>query len=184
MRYQLVEYEQAEPDVQAIYDEVNDALGVEDPPNWVKCMGSNPKVLRGNWEKTKAVLLEGDIPHLLKELIIYVISTRRGAEYCAAAHAHSALSLDDSLTIEDLNSLAAGEAYEGMPSSFKAAIDVCERVALDPGGVSDEDFALLRDAGFNAEEIAEVLAQADLAVMFNTITSSLGLEIDAQYLNR
>ena len=70
-----------------------------------------------------------------------------------------------------------------MPESFKSAIVVAAKSALSSSEVSDEDFKLLEDAGFTPEEIGEILAQADLAVMFNTITMTYRLPLDPEYVS-
>jgi alkylhydroperoxidase family enzyme len=180
-RYQPVEYADASQGVRAIYDDVRATLKSERLPNWIKAMGGNETLLRGNWEKTKASLVEGQIPHLLKELIIFAISTKRGAEYCSACHAHAALSLDPTLTLADLEALSAAGAYRTMPPAFQVAIDVVSRAAMAPNSITDDDFRRLEGAGFSADEIPELFAQADLAVMFNTITSALRLPLEPEY---
>src|SRR3954451_15391715 len=113
-RFQPVEYENASPEVRTIYDEFCATLHTTKLPMWVKASGSNPVLLRGLWEKTKATLVFGKVPALLKELIIFCISTKRGAEYCTACHAHAALQHDPSLTFADLKNLASGQAYASM----------------------------------------------------------------------
>lgn len=181
-RYKLVEYEEASPEVRAIYDDVKATLQTTKLPIWIKALGAAPTLLRGNWEKTKAVLAQGSVPHLLKELIIFYISTKRGSEYCSACHAHAALQLEPSLTYADLKNLANGQAYSSMPESFKSAIAVAAKSALAASEVTDEDFKQLEEAGFTPEEIGEILAQADLAVMFNTITMTYRLPLDPEYV--
>jgi alkylhydroperoxidase family enzyme len=145
-------------------------------------MGENARLLRGNWEKTRSSLVEGQVPHLLKELILFTISTRRGVDYCSACHAHAALSLDPSLRLADLESLTRSGAYETMPPAFRVAIDIVSRSALEPYSFGDEEMAALERAGFTRDEIPELLAQADLAMMFNTITSTYRLPLDAEYV--
>lgn len=180
-RFQPVEYEDASPEVREIYDDVRSTLKVTRLPTWIKAMGGSATLLRGNWEKTKACLVKGSVPGLLKELIIFCISTKRGAEYCTACHAHSALQHEPSLTWADLVNLSKGQAYASMPDSFQVAIDVVTKAALTPNEMSDADFQRLADAGFSPDEIGELLAQADLTVMFNTITSTYKLPIDPEY---
>lgn len=181
-RFQLVEYEQASPEVRAIYDDVMATLGTTKLPIWIRALGASVSLLRGNWEKTKAVLASGQIPRLLKELILFYVSTKRGSEYCSACHAHAALQQDPSLTYRDLKALVSGQEYASMPESFKVAIRVAAKSALDASSVTDEDFRALAEAGFSGEEIGELLAQADLAVMFNTITMTYRLPLDPEYV--
>jgi alkylhydroperoxidase family enzyme len=181
-RFQLVEYEDASPEARAIYDDVLATLGTTKLPIWIKALGASLPLLRGNWEKTKAVLATGQVPRLLKELIIFYVSTKRGSEYCSACHAHAALQQDPSLTYRDLKELVNGHEYASMPESFKVALRVAAKSALDPSAVSDDDFRALADAGFSGAEIGELLAQADLAVMFSTITMTYRLPLDPEYV--
>ena len=48
--------------------------------------------------------------------------------------------------------------------------------------ISDEDFDKLKNAGFNLDEIQELMAQADLVNMLNTIADVSGIKIDNELL--
>jgi alkylhydroperoxidase family enzyme len=176
----LVDYASATPEVREIYDDILTTLGVTELPNWVKAMGGNATLLRGNWEKTKAVVARGTLPSLLKELVIFYISTKRGSEYCSACHAHAALQLDRSLTMEDLMGIVRGE-MQSLPLTFRTALEIVAKAALDPGALTHADFERLRAVGFSDAEIPELFALADLSVMFNTITMTYGVPLDAEY---
>ena len=176
----LTEYDAASAEVRGLYDEIRATLGVSRLPNWVKAMGGNATLLRGTWEKTKAVLVEGRLPPLLKELVVFYISTRRGSEYCSACHAHAALQLDRSLTEADLMALVRGELTR-LPAAYRVALEVIAKAALEPAALTDDDFARLRAAGFHDEELPELFALADLTVMFNTITMTYRVPLDAEY---
>jgi alkylhydroperoxidase family enzyme len=177
---ELIDYSAATPEVREIYDDILATLGVTALPNWVKAMGGNATLLRGNWEKTKAVVARGTLPSLLKELVIFYISTKRGSEYCSACHAHAALQLDRSLTMEDLMGIVRGE-MESLPLTYQTALEIVAKAALDPAALTDADFQRLREVGFSAAEIPELFALADLSVMFNTITMTYGVPLDAEY---
>lgn len=176
----LVDYPAATPEVREIYDDILATLGATTLPNWVKAMGGNATLLRGNWEKTKAVVARGTLPSLLKELVIFYISTKRGSEYCSACHAHAALQLDRSLTMGDLMGIVNGE-MGSLPASYQAALQIVAQAALDPASLTDAEFQRLRAVGFSDEEIPELFALADLSVMFNTITMTYGVPLDAEY---
>ncbi|HEY5952418.1 MAG TPA: hypothetical protein VIV40_43265 [Kofleriaceae bacterium] len=176
----LVDYGAASAEVRELYDDILTTLGVTTLPNWVKAMGGNATLLRGNWEKTKAVVARGTLPALLKELVIFYISTKRGSEYCSACHAHAALQLDRSLTMEDLMGIVRGE-LSSLPISFQVALDIVSKAAIDPAALTDADFQRLRTAGFSEAEIPELFALADLSVMFNTITMTYGVPLDDEY---
>ena len=76
-------------------------MGIPFVLNWFKCQGNNSTLLRGNWEKLRSSLLVGDVPFILKQLIIYNISQKRGATTSAHAHGLMADSMSKTLTDEE-----------------------------------------------------------------------------------
>jgi hypothetical protein len=48
-RRTLVEYEDASPEVQAIYEEIREVMGSPAVPNFLKALGNNENVLRAIW---------------------------------------------------------------------------------------------------------------------------------------
>jgi len=73
-RFKMVSYEEASPGVREIYDDTKKTLQLPFVLNWFKCQGSNELLLKGNWSKLKNTLMEGKVPNVLKELIIYKVS--------------------------------------------------------------------------------------------------------------
>lgn len=180
----LIEYADASPGVRAVYDEGMAVLGLTSVPNWMKAMGTNEHVLRATWEKFRHVVLTGSVPPLLKQLILFVISVHEDNRYCTAAHGFAALSMDETLSCEDLYSLARGEAYKGLTPAFQVAIELVTRAALDPSATESEHFdfeARLRRAGFGETEIDELMAQADFGVMMNAITRIWEIPPDREF---
>ena len=174
-RTTLVEYEDASPEVQAIYDEIMDTMGAPSVLNFLKALGNNAHVLRGVWGMLKEVVVEGDIPALLKQLILFKISITVGNEYCTALHGHAALNLDPTLTYEDLVSLSGGSCSANLPPSFPAAIEIVFRASVDSKScdTSDYDFEeQLRDEGFSESEIDELLAVGFFSVLMNMMTDT------------
>lgn len=169
-RNALVEVADAPPAVQSLYSEITGTMGTPEPLNALKSLGHNPTVLQGVWSMLKATLIEGEIPELLKQLILFKISIIAGNEYCTSLHAHAALNLDPTLTYDDLKALVDGECRANLPPSFPVAIDVVSRAALEPKSVKDEEWDFeeqLRDEGFTESEIDELLAVGYFSVMMN-----------------
>jgi alkylhydroperoxidase family enzyme len=170
-----VEYEDAAPDVRAVYDEIMDTMGSPAVLNTLKALGHNPRVLRGVWSMLKATLIEGEIPELLKQLILFRISITAGNEYCTSLHGHAALNLDPTLTYDDLKALSGGSCSSHLPPSFPVAIDIVYRASIDPKSVGDPDWDFedqLRDEGFSDSEIDELLAVGYFSVMMNMVTDT------------
>jgi alkylhydroperoxidase family enzyme len=182
-RRQQVEYEQASPEVQAIYDDTMDTLGSPVVLNAFKALGNNAQVLGSVWSIVKGTLVEGEIPALLKQLILFKISVIAGNEFCTSLHGHDALNLDSTLSYDDLTALAGGTCTK-LPVSFQVAIDVVSRAALAPKNIADEDFDFeeqLFDEGFSESEIDELLAQGMLGVLLNMLTDTYEIPVQEPF---
>ncbi len=174
-RTTLVEYEDASPKVQALYDEIMTTMGTPGVLNSLKALGHNPIILRGVWSMLKSTLIEGEIPELLKQMILFKISVIAGNEYCTSLHAHAALNLDPTLTYDDLMTLTGGDCSANMPPSYPVAIDIVSRASLEPKTIDDEDWDFedqLRDEGFSESEIDELLAVGYFSVMMNMLVDA------------
>ena len=174
-RNTLVEYEDASPDVQAVYDEIMDRMGSPSVLNFLKALGHNPHVLRAVWSMLRETVIEGEIPALLKQLILFKVSINAGNQYCTSLHGHAALNLDPTLTYDDLVALSGGACSANLPPSFPVAIEIISRAALDSKGVEDTDWVFedqLREEGFSESEIDELLAVGFFSVMMNMLTDT------------
>jgi alkylhydroperoxidase family enzyme len=183
-RNTLVEYENASPDVRAIYDEIMDTMGSPSVLNFLKALGHNPHVLRAVWSMLRETVVEGEIPALLKQLILFKVSVVAGNEYCTALHGHAALNLDPTLTYDDLVALSGGSCSASLPSSYPVAIDIVARASLEPKSVEDPDWDFedqLRDEGFSESEIDELLAVGFFSVMMNMMTDTYDVPWEAPF---
>jgi alkylhydroperoxidase family enzyme len=171
-RQTLVEYKDASPEIQAIYDEVMEVIGSPDVFNFLKAFGNNEKVLRAFWSMLRYTLLEGDVPALLKQLILFRISVEYGNTYCASLHGRTVLRLDPTITYDELIDMSNGENMD-IPASYVVAIELVTQMALRPKTVASKDFDFegqLRDEGFSEQEIDELISVAGFGVLLNTMT--------------
>lgn len=183
-RTTFIEYDEASPAVQAIYDEIMQTTGEPAVLNVFKALGHSETVLRAVWSMLRGTLIEGEIPPLLKQLILFRISVHTGNRYCEALHAQTACNLDPTFTYDDLLALSEGKELEKLPSSFRVALEVVSRAALQPKSIADEDFDFeeqLRDEGFSEKEIDELMAQAYFGIMMNLVTDAYEIPLDAPY---
>jgi hypothetical protein len=56
-----VEYEDATPEVRAIYDEIMDTMGSPSVLKFLKALGHNPHTLHAVWSMLKETVIEGEI---------------------------------------------------------------------------------------------------------------------------
>ncbi len=182
MKFQVIEYENATEEVKAIYDETMKELNIPFVLNWFKCQGNNAALLKGNWEKLKSVLIYGKVPMILKQLIIYNISKKKGCLYCEKAHGIMADSMSSTLSDEPGFRITENMNSAYLPTSYKKAINIVTKAALTPQELSPEDFEELRDEGFSELELQELFSHADLVNMLNTLADISGIKLDNELM--
>jgi alkylhydroperoxidase family enzyme len=177
----LVEYKDASPATQAIYDEVMEVSGSPEVFNFLKAFGNNERVLSALWAMLRYTLLEGDVPALLKQLILFRISVEYGNTYCASFHGRTVLRLDPTISYEELTSMSTKMNMD-LPASYGVAIELITQMALRPKTVNDDDFDFedqLRDEGFSEPEIDELISVAGFGVLLNTVTDIIHIPTEA-----
>jgi AhpD family alkylhydroperoxidase len=86
----LIPYEEAPPDVRAVYDDIMATRKVDDVTNFWKALASDAATLRRTWESVKEVMAPGALDPLTKELVYVAVSVTNGCEYCIASHSAAA----------------------------------------------------------------------------------------------
>jgi len=180
--FEPIEYEDADDELKAIYDETMQLMGTPFVLNWFKCQGKDPSMLAGNWEKIKGTMLTGQIPPLLKQLIYFQVSITRGCQYCTFIHKMTADGLGNELSPDEDLSITENLDHHLLPSSYKTAIRIISKCALTPTSTTQEDFDELYDEGFSTEEIIELFSQADMINLLNTVADISGIPIDSELL--
>ncbi|MDQ4134908.1 MAG: carboxymuconolactone decarboxylase family protein [Pseudomonadota bacterium] len=86
----LIQYEDADPEVRAVYDEIKQARGVPDVNNFWKALAVHPPTLRRTWDSLKQVMAPGVLDPLTKEMVYLAVSITNGCGYCIASHGAAA----------------------------------------------------------------------------------------------
>ena len=86
----LIEYEDASPEVRAVYDDIMETRQVDWVNNFWKALAADPVSLKRTWESVKEVMAPGALDPLTKELLYVAVSVTNGCEYCIASHTASA----------------------------------------------------------------------------------------------
>jgi AhpD family alkylhydroperoxidase len=85
-----IEYEDASPEVKALFDEIKTLRKVDDVNNFWKLLANDPATLRRTWESIKDIMAPGALDPVMKELIYIAVSVTNGCEYCIASHTAAA----------------------------------------------------------------------------------------------
>jgi AhpD family alkylhydroperoxidase len=88
----LIEYNDASPQVKAVYDDIMVTRKTDYINNFWKAIAHDPALLKRTWEDLKAVMAPGALDPLTKELLYIAVSVTNNCHYCIASHTASAFS--------------------------------------------------------------------------------------------
>lgn len=158
-----------------ILDEIAKTFGGH-APNVFQAYMDHPRLLAANWEKFKAIMLNGVLRRKVKEVIAVVISHDNKCNYCVVAHsaALSSMKIDRS-QISDM--------YRGIfPDDFTekevALIKFARKANQNWHNIDNEDHKVLVDLGIEESEMLEALGTMELFIVFNRFADVMGVEID------
>lgn len=86
----LIEYEQASPEVRAVYDDIMATRKSDYVTNFWKAIAHDPATLKRTWQSIKQVMAPGALDPVTKEMIYVAVSVSNQCEYCIATHTASA----------------------------------------------------------------------------------------------
>jgi AhpD family alkylhydroperoxidase len=85
-----IEYQDASPQVRAVYDDIMATRKTDWVNNFWKVLAHDPASLRRVWANIKEVMGPGTIDPLVKEMLYVAISASNGCRYCIASHGAAA----------------------------------------------------------------------------------------------
>lgn len=169
-RIQLVNPAATSPDRKVLLDQIAQAFGAT--PNMFRVVANSPAALKSMWGSFGA-LGSGVISAKLGEQIAVAVADRNACEYCLAAH--TALGRKAGASVEEM---AAAQRGESTDSPTAAALRFALKLANDRGNVSDADMQAMRQAGFNDEQIVEILAHVALNLFTNYVNVAFAVPVD------
>lgn len=144
---------------QEMFNQIKSAFGVV--PNMFKVIGSSEAALESMWTSFGA-LGKGKIDARLGEKIAVLVADINRCEYCLAAH--TVLGQKAGATAEEMSLAQEGKSED---LKVQAALSFSAKVVRERAKVNDEDVLKLKKAGFDDEEIAEILAHVALNIFTN-----------------
>jgi AhpD family alkylhydroperoxidase len=87
----LIEYNDASPEVRAIYDDIMATRKTDWINNFWKSIAHDPVMLRRTWEDIKQIMAPGALDGLTKEMIYVAVSVTNQCQYCIASHTAAAI---------------------------------------------------------------------------------------------
>jgi uncharacterized peroxidase-related enzyme len=158
----------------AIFQEVEKAFGRV--PNLFKTYAHHPPLLQANWNKVKAVMMEGSLTQKVKQTIAVLVSRDNSCSYCVAAHTGALRAIG--VTDEEISAIEEDPDKADFTTKEKALIRFARKANREPLRIPDEEFARLRGAGATDSEIVEALGVMELFTAFNKFLDSLQVAVE------
>ncbi len=121
----LIEYEDASPEVRAVYDDIMATRKTTWINNFWKALAHDPATLKRTWLSIKEIMSPGALDPLTKEMVYLAVSASNQCGYCIASH--TAAATKAGMTREMLAELMAvvGMANETnrLASGYQVEID-------------------------------------------------------------
>ncbi len=169
-RIEAMKPEAAPPGTKELFDGARARIGML--PNIFATMGHSRAALEGYLSFSTA-LGTGVLSPALREQIALTVAGRNACDYCASAH--SAAGKAAGLARDEVARGLAGEATDARAAS---ALGFVKAIVGQHGRVGDEDLEAVRRAGFNDEEIVEILANVGANMFTNYFNHVAQTEID------
>jgi uncharacterized peroxidase-related enzyme len=179
--YDTLEYVDSDSLVKEIYDDIFEHIGNDGLVDYFKVLGNyNPHILSITWTMLKNVLLTGELPRALKELVFIAISNERECVYCTSIHCAMCkyLNIDD----ETINQVLQ-KSSELSPKRVKVAIDFAVKMATDSTSVTEQDHQGLLNSGLTKNQVFELMSLASFVNYSNTLAQGMMLVVDEEFAN-
>ncbi|MGR3304208.1 MAG: carboxymuconolactone decarboxylase family protein [Candidatus Scalindua sp.] len=173
-RISVVEKNEVSEDVQEIFTEIESAFGKV--PNLFKAYSHFPPLLKANWDKVKALMMQGNLSRKTKEAIAVLVSKDNSCSYCVAAHTAALKSIG--VTGKEIEIIENDIEKSDFTEKEQRLITFARKANKDPNRITDEEFEGLKKTGATEPEIVEALGVMELFTAFNKFLDSLNVEVD------
>jgi AhpD family alkylhydroperoxidase len=121
----LVEYEDASPEVRAVYDDIMATRGTDWINDFWKAIAHHPPTLARVWAQVRQTMAPGALDPLTKELLYIAVSATNGCAYCVHSHTASARAkgMDDAMLGELMAVVALANQTNALAHAYQVPVD-------------------------------------------------------------
>ena len=169
-RIQTIDPNLAQGKVKELLDGVQKSLGMV--PNIIATIAHSPAALESYLANKKA-LSGGRLNAQFRERIALTVAGENKCDYCASAH--TALG-----KMAGVDEVELGRNLEGESSNHQidAALKFAKVIVEKRGFVSNVDLQKVRDAGYDDDEIVEIVAHVTFNIFTNYINHIAETDVD------
>ncbi len=121
----FVEYEDAPPEVRAVYDDIMATRQVDWVNNFWKALAQHPPTLARTWESLKQVMAPGALDPVTKEMLYVAVSIANGCDYCINSHIAGArkAGMSEAMLGELLAVVAMASETNALATAYQVDLD-------------------------------------------------------------
>ena len=121
----LIEYQEASPEVRAVYDDIMATRKTDRVGNFWKAIAHHPATLRRTWQSVKEIVAPGALDALTKEMFYLAVSASNQCAYCIASHTAAArkAGMTDSMLAELMAVVGMANETNRLASGYQVEID-------------------------------------------------------------
>jgi AhpD family alkylhydroperoxidase len=121
----LIEYDDASPQVRAVYDDIMATRKTDWINNFWKALAHDPATLRRTWQSVKEIMAPGALDALTKEMIYVAVSATNQCGYCIASHTAAArkAGMTDAMLAEVMAVVGMANESNRLASGYQVEID-------------------------------------------------------------
>lgn len=121
----LIEYEDAGPEVRAVYDDIRITRQTDYVNNFWKALAHDPATLRRTWQSIKEIMKPAALDAVTKEIIYLAVSATNQCGYCIASHTAAArkAGMTDAMLAEVMAVVGMANESNRLASGYQVEID-------------------------------------------------------------
>lgn len=121
----LIEYDEASPEVRAVYDDIMATRRTDWINNFWKAIAHDPDLLKRTWQDIKQIMAPGALDPLTKEMIYVAVSVSNQCNYCIASHTAGArkAGMTDAMFKELMSVVGMANETNRLVAGYQVEID-------------------------------------------------------------
>ena len=121
----MIEYQDASPEVRAVYDDIMATRKTDWINNFWKVLAHDPVTLRRTWQSIKEIMAPGALDPFAKEMLYVAVSVTNQCGYCIASHTVAArkAGMTDAMFAELMAVVGMANETNRLASGYQVEID-------------------------------------------------------------
>ena len=169
-RIKIITDQAANTDQKALFDAIHGQLGIV--PNFLRVIGNSPVALK-SFLGLYGIAGAGSLDPLTRERIALALAEQNACEYCVSAH--TAIGRKAGLSGAEMQANRVGTSHDAKAA---AAVKFARTLVEHKGGVSVQDIAEVRKAGYNDADLVEIIMHVGMNLITNILGKASRVDID------